>query len=257
MAISSEQEIPRYKELVFLGSKWAESVYHTMVEHFPRLVVIRDFLLENPDIHILGSTRLRSYVELLGLDPGRIVSHEQAYGDLIYVPEPSQCGHLQPVVARAAQRLIREVVEKPKKLQNIVVVRRSHHRALVNHEELMTALQAALPGERFVEFSEANMPPAGREQYDVFAHAKVVIAPHGAALSNILACPSSTAIVEFLAHGDDFNICYLSLASVLNLEYHPVTMEPVSYSHYQVEVTHVVNIVAEVVKRQHEKGLDA
>ena len=76
-----------------------------------------------------------------------------------------------------------------------------------------------------------------------------MIAPHGAGLSNLLACRGGkhVSVIEFLAHDLDFNTCYLSLASVLDLDYHPFKMEMHRSSSYYVDVPHVVQVALRVL----------
>ena len=138
------------------------------------------------------------------------------------------------------------------------MVRRRTKRDLENHDELFQSLQSALPEEHFVLFDEEQLPSPGLDQWDVFANAKVVVAPHGAGLSNLLAAPNDAIVVEFLGEGRDFNMCFWSLALALGLEYHPLTMDRIDpflrtethHSHYTVDVPLATRVVADIVRRQ-------
>jgi capsular polysaccharide biosynthesis protein len=56
------------------------------------------------------------------------------------------------------------------------------------------------------------------EQINLFAHAKAVIAPHGAGLANVAFCEPETKILEI--HMPSYlNWCYRRLSAVLNLRY--------------------------------------
>lgn len=59
------------------------------------------------------------------------------------------------------------------------------------------------------------------EQIAAFRHAKVVVAPHGAGLANLVFCRPGTRVVEFF-HRAYVNGCYWQIAAVNGLDYRPV-----------------------------------
>jgi capsular polysaccharide biosynthesis protein len=59
------------------------------------------------------------------------------------------------------------------------------------------------------------------EQINVFRRAKVVVAPHGAGLANIVFCQRGTRIVEFF-NRSYVNGCYWRLAAIQGLDYRPI-----------------------------------
>jgi Glycosyltransferase 61 len=134
-----------------------------------------------------------------------------------------------------------------------VVVRRNKTRFLRNHDEMMAALTAALPNEKWYVFDEGNpdgkFPSPGIPQWQVFARAKLVLAPHGAGLANLLACPSNIDVVEMLGEGGDGNLCFLHLSLALGLRYHPVHMiNPYKSWNYEADITQVVHVVTSIVR---------
>ena len=56
---------------------------------------------------------------------------------------------------------------------------------------------------------------------NAFAHAREVVAPHGAGLANLVFSPAGTRVVEFF-HRAYVNPCFARLAELKNLDYHPV-----------------------------------
>jgi Glycosyltransferase 61 len=134
----------------------------------------------------------------------------------------------------------------------IVVIRRRKGRFLRNHDYMMAALTAALPNEKWYVFDEGdrdNFPAPGIPQWNVFARAKLVVAPHGAGLANLLACPSNTDVVETLGEGRDTSLCFLHLALALGQRYHPVHMiHPNRFGNYEADIEQVVHVVTSIVR---------
>jgi capsular polysaccharide biosynthesis protein len=59
------------------------------------------------------------------------------------------------------------------------------------------------------------------EQIALFQAARVVVAPHGASLANLVFCAPGTRVVELFAR-DYVNPCYWRVAALSGLDYRPV-----------------------------------
>ena len=57
------------------------------------------------------------------------------------------------------------------------------------------------------------------EQALLFSSAEIVIAPHGAGLTNLVFCPPGTAVIEFFSPRY-VNVCYWALSNLLDLQYY-------------------------------------
>jgi Glycosyltransferase 61 len=117
---------------------------------------------------------------------------------------------------------------------------------------MMAALTTALPHEKWYVFDEGDrdkFPAPGIAQWNVFARAKLVVAPHGAGLANLLACPSNVDVVEMLGEGSDTSLCFLHLSLALGLRYHPVHMiNPYKSWNYEADIDQVVHVVTSIVR---------
>jgi capsular polysaccharide biosynthesis protein len=82
-----------------------------------------------------------------------------------------------------------------------------------------------------------------RQQWETFAQAKILVAPHGAALSNLLASQSGAVVVEIFQAGTN-NDCYARLSCDLGLNYRYYKSERSPDGHSRVDV----NAVAEMVQ---------
>jgi len=94
----------------------------------------------------------------------------------------------------------------------------ARRRTVTNESELWPALQGA--GFVRVRLEELTWT----EQINAFRHAKVVVAPHGAGLANLIFCQPGTRVVELFnrsyVHG-----CFWRLAALQGLDYRPVVPE--------------------------------
>jgi hypothetical protein len=88
-------------------------------------------------------------------------------------------------------------------------------RRVSNEAELRDHLDAR--GFRTLRLEELSW----REQINAFAHAREVVAPHGAALANLVFCRPGTRVVEFF-HRAYVNPCFGRLAELANVDYVPV-----------------------------------
>lgn len=84
-----------------------------------------------------------------------------------------------------------------------------------------------------------------QEQIQLFSSAKIIISPHGAALTNLLFCNPGTKVIEFFSP-NYVNLCYWILSNHANLEYYyligegqlpPVNSEPhLVYDHISINL---------------------
>lgn len=92
---------------------------------------------------------------------------------------------------------------------------RASIRRLANEEHLWAHLEAT----GFRRLTLETMP--WHHQVAAFARARVVVAPHGAGLANLLFCRPQTRIVE-LFHPGYLHWCFWHLASLCDMDYRPV-----------------------------------
>jgi Glycosyltransferase 61 len=263
-----------FGKVILLTAFWSTTFYHATVENLPRLLLLQDFMEAHPDIPILvcqphtgdkEKTLLYIFAKIWGLEQRMIFLKptEVIHANVMYIPEPTPCGQLQPLMARAAQSAILQKIQSRHQLSTaengaesataesdnwIVVIRRRHGRSIRNHDAMMAALQSTFPNETWYVFDDATVPPIGIDQWDVFAKAKIVIAPHGGGLCNVLASRPGTHIVEFYGQGTDCNLCYMHLAVALNMHHHPLHMESLdAKGTYEVNVDRVVSVVRDIV----------
>jgi capsular polysaccharide biosynthesis protein len=91
----------------------------------------------------------------------------------------------------------------------------ARRRRVVGEEALRAALEAR--GFATVRLEERSWA----EQIALFRAARVVVAPHGAGLANLVFCAPGTRVVELFAR-DYVNPCYWRVAALSGLDYRPV-----------------------------------
>lgn len=92
---------------------------------------------------------------------------------------------------------------------------KARRRRVVNEPELWVQLSAR----GFVKIHLEEL--TWRQQINAFLGAKVIVAPHGAGLANLVFCQAGTKVVEFFHHAY-VNGCYWQLAALKELDYRPV-----------------------------------
>lgn len=124
--------------------------------------------------------------------------------------------HVSPLVADYATWLRRRIPSTApgggcKRL--ILTRERARQRRIVNGEGVRRALEPI----GFEDVQLEELPPA--EQRARFAGAEVVVAVHGAGLTNLLFARPGTLVVELFPHGTVHDSCYRRLAHHLGMPY--------------------------------------
>jgi capsular polysaccharide biosynthesis protein len=91
----------------------------------------------------------------------------------------------------------------------------ARRRRVTNEAEVATTLKAHSFTE--VRLEELNW----REQISVFRQAKLIVAPHGAGLANLIFCQRGTRVIELFSRSY-LNGCFWQLAALRGLDYFPL-----------------------------------
>ena len=120
-------------------------------------------------------------------------------------------------------------------------------REVANHDDLMARLKSSvLAGVVVKEFEACG---SSRGQLEQFARSTVIVAPHGAGLSNVVAARPGTAVVELMVPGADLNACYLFASVKLGLRYYSTAPRGASHNGaMNVDVDEVTDLVMQGLK---------
>lgn len=129
---------------------------------------------------------------------------------------------IQPAAGLLRERLIDHAGEGE---GDRIYVSRKGRRKCVNEEELFALLSKR--GFTLVE----DKPRSLSEQMGIFRDAKVIVAPHGAALTNLLWCEVGTQVIELF--GDSYQPPYYrNLSAFRSLDYHKVGADTPDDGHW-------------------------
>jgi len=106
----------------------------------------------------------------------------------------------------------------------LIIDRGKRVRSLIQHAQLVERLKQTYESSGYIveEFGPAVLDAPLREHIEMFNRAAVVIAPHGAGLSNLIFCREGTAVVEIgfdSSKGMQLDEMYFQLSLGLHLRY--------------------------------------
>jgi len=221
--------VPLYDELYVVTQYWGTSVFHRMVEILPRIALHVQFLNANPQIRVAAPEaggRTAELLEIAGVDGRRLVAGS-ARARLVYQPRSTGCGFANVPESQTLSRLYRDHIERTfpaRPRDRLILVRRSGLRRFSEQTaiEAATRRAAAAFDLTFALFAD-NPTPSLNDTMTMFHSAVLVVAPHGAALSNILFSRPGTYVIEGVCNRPHVNLCYQRLAHILGHHWHGVT----------------------------------
>ena len=230
LIVLSEQLPPPVKidgTVAFLSVQWAHNnYYHWMIDLISRfaLLIHSGIPLESIDKFVVNTHVLpyqKETLQLLGIPPNKIIQSSQTnhfQATTLIVPSPL---HLEDF--RSSQWVCSFLKSKfclPQFRENSTYAKRIYisrsqasYRQIINEEEMINFL--AMYGFQKVTFESMSFA----EQVACMAGAEVVIAPHGAGLTNLVFCAPQTKVIEFFSPEYVAN-CYWQISHTCQLEYY-------------------------------------
>jgi hypothetical protein len=210
------------KPAALLAVTGGNTYYHWLLECLPRLAMLQSLLRKKPELLLLVNGFSRRFqkdtLAYMGIPSKRCVSLED-YPALackeLWVPSyPCDMGICTPkITAFLRQGLFRSCDQGwPKK---IFLVRRRNGRRLLHQESICREVERL--GFQSIDPEEFSVA----KQASMFHAAEVILAPHGAALANIIFCRKGARVIEMFS-GNYANLCYQHLAGVCGLRHFSV-----------------------------------
>ena len=213
------------EEVFTIAQFWGEGFFHATSEDLPRLSPWLDFLRTNRQvkIHVLSNREfLRRMLFSLGLDPSRMVTGTRR-AKVLYLPAGSSCGRSAAFNTQLLSMQFRHAMQTPPEpRKSIIVIKRSAKRWFKNHDQICQMIQKITQGTdiKLEIFSDKKLPTF-EQTMAMFNRAFMVIAPHGAGLTNLLFSEEGTVNIEGLCiAGGRIVLCYRNLMRVLGHRYH-------------------------------------
>jgi capsular polysaccharide biosynthesis protein/tetratricopeptide (TPR) repeat protein len=203
--------------------------YHWMVDVLPRFALLQQsgFEIDQIDRVFLNATNQpfqRATLAALGISLEKILESDRQphiQADRLLVPAfAGPLGWLEPWAMDWLRQqflpLATPIVAKTKLPERIYISRNcANHRRVLNEAALIEQLQS-------YDFTPIQLETLSfAEQVALFAHAKIIIAPHGGGLTNLVFCRPGTIVLELV------NPAYIR-------HYYWVISQPHSLQHYLV-----------------------
>ena len=233
--------------------------YHWVTECLPQLLLLKEIMDDDPNALFLAPREswpkfITEHLDLLGIDRSRCIpstagpSLRYFARHLTYVDWQwpiSQSPVAEQTAAtwyppRSLLLRLRAQLAEPhppaEERDRVIYTSRptGRQRGVENEGELIEMLRTRY-GDKLDVFTGEGM--TAQEQIDVFRHARLVVAPHGAGLANIVFCAPGTTIVEFPVLPAVLNF-FAHLAVACDLDYWWVPEMNVRYeASYHINAT--------------------
>lgn len=212
-------------------TKWGYGYYHFMTEVLPNIL----FLTKNnktSTVHCPFSSFAQGVLDLFGVKNPIVFTPPPGYTSMCRQPY-IECGNPslekirilldakphggQRPRPRSGQEQEDGQQQQQEQDQGIIIYRKEAIRTVINHDALVSMLESVYPSIRWTTFNTAS--PA--DTAALFSRASIIVAPHGAGLTNMLYSPPGTQIYEFVPL-DNPNLCYWHLAEMLGHQYNGI-----------------------------------
>ncbi len=219
---------PILDEVFVMSQFWGKAFFHKNIEILPRVAPYLHFLQQHTSVKIYISDpkkNTQSMLNFLGVPSSRIVKGT-VRAKVLYLPQATNCGsaniqetqllsfHLRRVILSTFPQLVN-------KQKSIVLIRRSGKRHFTQADQLKTLVEK-LAREfdlNFYWFRDDPVPSLTDAMIN-FYQAVLIVAPHGAGLSNILFTPPGSYVIEGLCNPPHTNLCFMRLSHLLGHRYH-------------------------------------
>lgn len=216
--------------------------FHWLFEAFPRFIRLLDSV-ENPII--LTSKEGPSYVEdgiriafdYLGRSFPILESQFPVLGERgSFIQHDDWSGFVHPHVIAMMKGIAHSVTDGDEvALRHLYISRRrAKLRQMENEEQIENELRKIGFSIVFMEDGDLTM------KWKTLASASVVVAPHGAGLSNLIACKAGTQVLEIFPYNLQ-NDCYARLCNDLELQYNYLACKPNVNESFTVDVADLMS----------------
>jgi hypothetical protein len=150
-----------------------------------------------------------------------------------------ECGNPSLEKIEIMREIISQKVVFEKRI-GILIRRTESYRNIVNHDDVLAMLRRVHPGIEWRVFTSETIPTTA----EWFSQAKIIVAPHGAGLTNMLFSPAGIPIVEFMPSSNP-NICYWHLSEMLRHSYHMIPCREVGKNLW-VDIADTTHILKQI-----------
>lgn len=234
---------PEYDEGVLLSGYWWKNYYHFLIDCCLRCNLLKEKGIINENtkvfIHQSPSKWQSEYLRIIGIKDHQIVNTEDKTVQVKKLIVGSPCRN-RFLVSKTAVDCLKDTLglsERKPELKLYLSRRDDSTRKVLNDDEVSAALKQY--GYQTVITSKLSI----EEQINLFSRAESIVAPHGAAISNIIYSGSINLIEMFPE--DDWKLgFFVVLANVLNINYAPLVFKKENdHSDYFVDIDKLTKII--------------
>lgn len=226
--IALSNQLPAAKKIdgtvACLAIRYSHNYFHWMFDLLPRIefLGLSEINLNNIDYFIVNRfyhTFQKETLSILGIDNKKILEvngYSIQAKDLIATSSSHfNKGKIQPQSCNFLRRAFLKVIEKSENTGERIYISRktASYRRVINESEVTDFLKKY--GFKTIQLESMSVT----EQIKQMAAVKVVIAPHGAGLTNIVFCNPGTKIIEIFSP-DEVLPYYWIISSHIGLEYY-------------------------------------
>lgn len=194
---------PEGQSIIDIRFKWNHNYFHFLTEGLPSLLETLKFV--NLPIACIQSKFIKDVFEWFD------IRNELYTGGQIkdaYTMRLIECGNPSPQKISLLRHQISQKLTFEKKY-GVLIKRSESYRSIINHDKLLDFLQKKYS----LEWKVFDKLPF-KETTELFSKASMIVAPHGAGLTNMLFSPANITIIEIMDKCDP-NVCYWHLSEML------------------------------------------
>jgi capsular polysaccharide biosynthesis protein len=245
------------KKAIFLITPEAKAnYYHWVIDLLPRLLLTQEYQMQDfPDYQIILHHPERKYEEstlaLLGIEKHKVVrlkSFEFAFVETLIITDFVTHDKSFPTWKKKLLNQIKVLALNNSPQSNIkkIYLRRGNQRKrrLIREEDLV--IELTRKGFHSINLEDLTFV----QQVRLLENAEVVIALHGAALTNIIFCKENTLIIELRSKVSPPEF-YSIIAKAYGLRFETILLEP----KYKISQQHLANKEDLIITKQDERLL--
>ena len=224
---------PVFDEVFVATQYWADQFFHKSIESLPRIAPYIQFLRENPSIKIHVAENRGTSVQLLqkfDISENRLITGI-IRALFLYLPQATPCGFPVPQLLQMISVLYHESLytlntSSKKDLRNIILIQRTGWRRFTEAQRIHHLVESIAKEYGFVfQLFSDNPTPSMDTAMSLFYNAALVIAPHGAGLSNLVYSRPGVYVIEGVCNPPHVNMCYQWTSHVLGHRYHGIASQ--------------------------------
>ena len=230
-----------YDDVFVVTQYWADQFFHKSIESLPRIAPYVQFLLNNPTVKIHVAENhgyTAKSLQKIGITAGRLITGVSR-ALFLYLPQSTPCGFPIPQLLQPMSLLYQESMQKTHR-NNIILIQRTGLRRFTEAQHIHN-LMSNIAQEYHFEFHlfSDNPTPSLDTTMHLFYNAVLVVAPHGAGLSNLVYSRPGVYVIEGVCNPPHVNMCYQWTAHILGHRYHGLASRGGCEDYVDVDSTEV------------------